>query len=175
MDVEELEPVQQEAGADVAAKPPWGSAEEFDPERAWNLIQNLRVERDEEKTKRTDVSARLKAFEDEKLTAEQKTARDLEESKGQLSEILAENALLKAGVEHGLSSDDLALLAGLPADSIPERAAALAARLADVGGDAGGKSDFSDRPKPNLRGGSNPGETPEKTPEQIVAELYNKQ
>ena len=26
--------------------PPWGTDEEFNPERAWNLIQNLRTEKD---------------------------------------------------------------------------------------------------------------------------------
>lgn len=149
--------------------PPWGSDEEFSPERAWALIQNLRSERDDVKVKHTDTVARLKEFEDAKLSAEERAARDLEESRSQMSAVLAENALLKAGVEYGLSQPDLALLEGLPAEAIPERAAALAERLR-----AAAPADLSGRPKPALRGGATPGVAPEKTPEQIVAEIYGK-
>ncbi|MGH3878056.1 MAG: hypothetical protein ACRDSK_13585 [Actinophytocola sp.] len=34
--------------------PPWGSDENFNPERAWNLIQNLRSDLDKHKAKSTD-------------------------------------------------------------------------------------------------------------------------
>lgn len=174
MDTENVEqPSNAEAASEVAEvtepKPPWGSDEEFDPKRAWALIQNLRAERDDVKTRHGDAAAKLKEFEDAKLSAEEKTSRDLKDAQQQMSSLQAENALLKAGVEHGLSGDDLQLLAGLPADVIEERAAILAERLNTV---PGAVSDLSDRPKPALRGGSTPGEEPEKTPEQIVAELY---
>lgn len=155
----------------VESTPPWGSDEEFDAARAWTLIQNLRAERDDVKTRHGDAAARLKEFEDAKLSAEEKTARDLKETQGLITDLQTENALLKAGVEHGLSEEDLQLLAGLPADVISERAAILAERLSGTPATQPGGGLYMP-PKPFLRGGSTPSDVPEKTPEQIVAELY---
>ena len=151
-----------------APTPPWGSDEEFQPERAWKLIQNLREERDEWKGKFEPVSQRLREIDEAALTAEQKAARDLEEATQAASALQSENALLKAALDHGLSLDDLALLDGLPAEVMAERASALAERLKASQGPGPMPTD---RPKPHLlRGGHNPSVDPERTPEDIVAE-----
>lgn len=155
-----------QAEKEPTPKPPWESDEDFQPERAWNLIQNLRAERDDWKKKYEPVAERLREIDEANLTAEQKVARELEEATGQAETLKSENALLKAALEHGLSADDLALLDGLPAEVIAERAEALSERLAvpKRGGHV-----LNDKPKPQLLRGSNEGAGPsEMSAEQIV-------
>ncbi|WAY18404.1 hypothetical protein OF855_24515 [Mycolicibacterium fortuitum] len=59
-------------------KPPWGSDEEFDPQRAWNLIQNLRTENADYKTKLSDAQPVLDAAEQQRRAeqGELDTARE---------------------------------------------------------------------------------------------------
>ena len=144
--------------------PPWGEEEtNFDAERAWKLIQNLRTERDDYKGRLEPLNERLREIDEANLTVEQKAARDLEEAQASAVALQSENALLKAAMEHGLTSDDLALLEGLPADVIADRAKALAARLRTPA------SVIPQRPKPGLlQGGSQPGQEPEMTAKEIV-------
>lgn len=57
---------------DSVNTPPWGSAEDFNPEKAWSLIQNLRSDLDSAKAARASASteAEAKAAELEKVRAE---------------------------------------------------------------------------------------------------------
>ncbi len=135
----------EQAGPE-APTPPWGSDEEFNPQRAWDLIQNLRGEKDEAK-------AKVREFEDARLTAEQKAARDADELRGTNGELATENALLKAVIAHPeLTTDDIDLLRGVPADAVAERAAKLAARL----GAGTPQKPLTARPTEALRGGADP-------------------
>lgn len=52
---------QPDAPKPEAPKPPWGSDEDFDPQRAWNLIQNLRTENTDIKGKLTAAQPILEA------------------------------------------------------------------------------------------------------------------
>ena len=146
--------------APPTSTPPWGSDEDFNAERAWELIQNLRSDKDSLKTKADEYSSKVREYEDAKLTVEQKAARDLKEQQESYATLASENALLKAAIEHGLSADDMELLRGLPADAIAERAAKLAARL--VGTGAPKQNPLIRQPKEALRGGSTPN-TPNET------------
>ena len=141
------------AGEPTEATPPWGTAEEFNAERAWELIQNLRSDKDSLKAKSDEYAGKVKAFEDAKLTAEEKASRDLKEALTNSESLASENALLKAAIDHGLSADDLDLLRGLPADAISERAAKLAAR---IGTGTQGSGSLTQQPKEALRGGAQP-------------------
>lgn len=138
--------------------PPWGTAEEFDAEKAWNLIQGLRSDKDKLSTRATTAEGRVKEFEDAKLSTEEKAARDLKDQQAAYAEMASENALLKAGIEHGLTADDLDLLRGLPADAIADRAAKLAAR---VGAGPQKKTPLTARPSEALRGGADPTTPPD--------------
>lgn len=54
------------AATETAATPPWGSDEDFKPEKAWNLIQNLRKDVTDLKARPVlddDAKAKLDAFE----------------------------------------------------------------------------------------------------------------
>ncbi len=66
------------APAAAAPTPPWGSPEEFNPERAWSLIQNLRAENADAKTKLTEAQPILDAHEQSRRAeqGELSTARE---------------------------------------------------------------------------------------------------
>lgn len=136
-----------------ASTPPWGTNEEFNAERAWELIQNLRSDKESLKTKSDEYAVKVKEYEDAQLSTQEKAARDLEEAQTKATSLASENALLQAVIDHGLSADDVELLRGLPADTIADRAAKLAARV----GTGAPKSDpLTRQPKEALRGGSEP-------------------
>ena len=137
---------------DSAPTPPWGSDEEFDAEKAWNLIQGLRSDKDKLSARSTEFEAKVKEYEDAKLTAEEKAARDLQEQQEHAASLASENALLKAAIDHHLSAEDLDLLRGLPPDAIADRAAKLAARL----GAGTPPKPLTARPREALRGGADP-------------------
>lgn len=122
--VDPADPVETDpAGGEPTPAPPWGSADEFDPEKAWNLIQNLRTEN-------TEVKDKNRAFEDAKLSAEGKAARDLEELQTNFAQAQTQNARLQALVDNpGLQAEDLELIAGSTPEEIQANAAKLAARL----------------------------------------------
>lgn len=139
-------PATPTAPAEGTPAPPWGSDEEFNPQKAWDLIQNLRTES-------KDAKAKLREHEDAQLTEQQRAARDAEELRTTNADLATENALLTAILAHPeLSKDDIELLRGVPADAIAERAAKLAARL----GAGTPSKPLTTRPSEALRGGSNP-------------------
>lgn len=87
-DPPKTEPPKAEPKADPKAdapKPPWGSDEEFDPQRAWNLIQNLRGDLDKakpvldehERLRRASMEEQDRLREDlDKTAARESTWRD---------------------------------------------------------------------------------------------------
>lgn len=140
----------EQAGTEA---PPWGSDEEFSPEKAWNLIQNLRSDNTELKSKSSEASARLQEIEDAKLTESEKLTRDLETTRTENGSLSLENARLKAVLAHdALTIDDLALIGGTTAEEVEEAAAKLAARL----GTGAPTPPPSARPQAALRGGGDP-------------------
>jgi hypothetical protein len=151
-DTESTDPAPEEGAQGGEQTPPWGTTEEFDAEKAWNLIQGLRSDKDKLSIRATTAEGRVKKFEDAKLSTEEKTARDLKDQQAAYAEMASENALLKAGIEHGLTADDLDLLRGLPADAIADRAAKLAARL----GAGTPPKPLTARPREALKGGADP-------------------
>lgn len=107
-------------------KPPWGSDDQFQPDKAWRLIQNLRGEIDELKPK----VAKLRELEDADKTEAQKAADRAAEAEQRATRAEAQAARLDAAIRHGLTEEDLDLLDGVPADKVDERAKRLAERLA---------------------------------------------
>lgn len=143
------------AGEQVNQEPPWGSAEEFNPEKAWSLIQNLRGDVQAAKTKAAEsdeLRARVKEFEDAKLSAEERATRDLAEAQKAATDLGLENAKLKAAIEHGLTADDIDFIGGSTPEEIADKAAKFAARL----GSGAPTTPPSARPNSGLRGGGDP-------------------
>lgn len=137
--------------------PPWGSADEFNPDKAWALIQNLRTENTEVKTKNRE-------FEDAKLTAEEKATRDLEELRTNFAQSQTQNARLQALVDNpALQAEDLELIAGSSPEEIKANAAKLAARLGS--GTTATTPSVAGRPQQVVpRGGADPSQNQEPEP-----------
>ena len=64
--VDSPEPPKLEAPKADAPKPPWGSDDDFDPNRAWSLIQNVRSENGDLKAKLQDVQPILDAHDQQR-------------------------------------------------------------------------------------------------------------
>lgn len=160
-------------GADTGKpedKAPW-TAEDFDAERAWRLVQSLRAERDGLKTERDDARKEAEEFRsaasktgderDKALAAATKRAEDAERSL----------AIRKHNLPDDVVEEFADYLTGTP-DEVEAKAARLAARLApkppegdggDKGGDKGGDgsdgtSEIPGRPKPRLTPGDSSGD-----------------
>lgn len=145
----EPEPTPPSASSTDDTKAPW-TAEDFDPEKAWNLVQNLRKENSESK-------AKVKAFEDEKLTAQEKADRDLKEAQEQLAGLQRDKALAEARAKHPvLSDDDMQFLGSGSPKEIEERAAKLAARLEQAQAASQGNQHINPMSRMPLTGGTDP-------------------
>ena len=130
-----------------SATPPWGT--DFDPERAWTLVQNLRTEKAALKTERDNLSKAQQEIEDAKksdLEKAQDKASKLEKDAAEARrELLTERAIRKYGVP-----DDLAeFVNGADEAEINAKAE----RLAKVGKPDTNNDPASRRPQRDLRPG----------------------
>lgn len=90
--------------------PPWGSDEEFNPEKAWNLIQNLRSENKTLKDSQTTAQA-----ESERALAELRQQNEELQATVQLTaDSVAEKESLVAQRDATLAKHNLLSEAGLP-------------------------------------------------------------
>ena len=116
---------------DSGQEPPWErDGEEFSPEKAWNLIRNLRA--DNAKLKESDdaKAVKLREIEDANLSEKEKADRDLKEAREQLDAIRTQKAWAEAMAEHQcLTKEDFDLIGAGSPQEVREKAAKLAARL----------------------------------------------
>lgn len=115
-------PIQTEPIVPAPATPPWGSAEDFDAERAWTLLQNVRGDLSRAQAARDDLAARVKAEEDAALSDQEKVRRELEETRKELAVQRRSNALAK----YELPDTALVFLTAETAEDIEAQASALA-------------------------------------------------
>lgn len=93
-------------GSQGGEKPPWeANGQQFDPERAWRLIQNVQSERDGLKTKVTE-------HEQASMTEQQKLEQRAATAEGQLPTLQSENLRLRAAISAGIDVADVDRLRG---------------------------------------------------------------
>jgi len=143
-------PAGQEVGApDAPAEtPPWGT--DFDAERAWKLVQNLRADKERAAQERDTFRQKATEYETAQMTEAEKAAAALAEAQKTAETSTTEVLRLRALVKHGLDEEDLDLLGSGTAEEIDARAARLAARSSAPKTPAGRK------PQERLRGGGDP-------------------
>lgn len=141
--------------AQVEATPPWGTPEEFNPEKAWDLIKNLREQKND-----PAAAKELKDLREFKAKAEDANRTELEREQARAAaaektaaETALELARTRAAVKYGLDEDSLKALEGVPEDRIDTIAALIAGKKApltvapsaagqgNVGAPIGGPSD----------------------------------
>ena len=136
-------------------KPPWGSDEEFDPKRAWKLIEDLRAENKQVKADREEVRGKVKEFEDREKTQAQKDAEARDAASQEAAEAKAEATRLRVAMKHGLDEEDLDLLGSGDEEQIEARAKRLAER--SIHGKDEERQERPGRPRERLRPGAAPG------------------
>ena len=153
--------------------PPWGA--DFDADRAWRLIQNLRSEIDKIKGERDTLASERQARDDAEKTDLQKLSDRLkaaEDSRG-----AAEHALLieRAQRKHQLPDDLMEFLTGTTEEEIEDKAK----RLAAIKGGSEEEQtdpnpDPSGRPKPSLIPGHNSPESNQFDAAAVAKEIRSK-
>lgn len=163
--------------ANQETKPPWGSDDEFDPAKAWKLIENLRGDLTKAKTIPDDVAEKAKKWEEAEAAKKpelERVAGDRDTHKGRADKAEAELTGLRAALKHGVTGEDLedfleALGSGT-AEEIEKRAAKLAPRFGTAGGSTEGDAPRR-RPSPALKGGGAPDQEPEeRDPRKLAAQ-----
>ncbi len=135
---EQAEPASAEQADTSEEKPPWGSDDEFDPERAWRLIQNLRKEKEDLKP----LADKAKELEKEQMSEQEKLVAERDELRSEQQRLAGETTALRVALRYGLTEEDLDLIGSDNEEKIEQRAK----RLAELRT----SSNASQRPEPKL-------------------------
>jgi hypothetical protein len=157
-------------------KPPWGSDAEFSPQRAWDLIQNLRGENRELKTERDDLKTKNKEFEDASKSDQEKLNDRASGAEKDATTAKSEAARLRVALRKGLTEVQAKRLVGDTEADLEKDADELLSdfKQDDDKGGGGGDDQESTRRTPHerLRPGAAPGSEPDKDdPASLAAEV----
>lgn len=142
------QPVQSEVVTPAEPAKPWGDDADFDAEKAWTLIQNLRGDKAKTQQERDDYAAKVKAAEDAKLSEQEKVAQELTEARKELAAARRAKALS----DYSLPDSALTFLTAESAEEIDKQASALAGLVPKKEPDAP-KAPTDSRAKPALPNG----------------------
>lgn len=136
------------AAADaLAAKPPWGTPEEFDPAKAWDLIKNLREQKNDPAVAKelSELRAAKKAAEDANRTEVEKERARADTAEAALSKSAAEKLRADVAIDKKLTASQAKRLVGSTREELEADAVEMLADLkgpvvpsADGQGGAGG-------------------------------------
>lgn len=119
--------------------PPWErEGQQFDPERAWNLIQSLRGERDELRGERETLQGRVSEFEQQSMSEQERLTHRATTAEQQAQSTAAELTQIRVALTHGfvtrnedgtysLDGDAIDLLGTGTEEELTARAARIAA------------------------------------------------
>lgn len=153
-------PAGQAPAAPPEAQPPWEKdGQPFDPDRAWNLIQTLRSEKQQTAAERDTFKTKVTEFERSQMTEQQRLEQERDSSRQERDAARSDATRLRMALKYQLAEDDLDLLGEGTDEQIEGRAKRLAERAATAP-----TSPVSRRPTERLRPGSgDPAATPEET------------
>lgn len=139
-------------------KPPWGSGE-FDPDRAWKLIQDIRADLDKVKTERDDLRGKVKTHEDATKSDQEKLEERATGAETRAAKAEQEAARLRVALKKGLAETQAKRLVGDTEEQLEADADELLASFRDDGEG----QEPPRRPRERLRSGAAPGSEPEKS------------
>lgn len=93
-------------------KPPWGSDEEFDPKRAWKLIEGLRGDIGKVKTENEELRGKVQEHEDASKSDQEKLEERASTAEKTAAEATAEAARLRVALKKGLTETQAKRLVG---------------------------------------------------------------
>jgi len=122
----------QELLAEAVASQDGTAAPDDEPlgEAGKRALQREREARKAAEKAAAEAAAKVKEYEDAQLSEQQRLEKERDEARTAAASSGQKAALYKAALDYGLTSEDLELLDGVPADQIDERAKRLADRLA---------------------------------------------
>lgn len=152
------------------AKPPWGNDDDFDPKRAWDLIQNTRGDVERVKAELTAAKAKVTEFEAAGKTAEEKLTDRASTAERDNGDLRGQVLRLELALDKGLTRSQAKRLVGTTKEELEKDADEL---LADFK-----STDDTRRPpvggnrREQLRGGGDPTEEPdERDPRKLAAQI----
>jgi hypothetical protein len=158
------EPTAPPAPPAAPAAPPWGTDDQFDPAKAWSLIEGLRADKEklsarpvltpEQQQQLTEYQALVEASK----TEAQRLAEATEAAKREAADAKADAARYKAAATYGISPEHFDLLGTGSEEEVAARAAKLAALLTPSVPPAPGAPPT--RPVEQLRPGATPAGQP---------------
>lgn len=159
-------------------KPPWGSADEFDPEKAWTLIQNVRKDAERSRREASEAKARAKEYEDQNKTEAQKLEERATEAEKRASAAETDHLRLTVALDkapEGMPIAQVRKLAKRLSGTTKEEFEADADELfADFAVNDDDEQDSTTRrPRERLRPGAAPGGEPEETDPAKLADLVS--
>lgn len=159
-----------ESGGQGEAKPPWGDKPaDFDPDKAWSLIQNVRADADKAKRERDELKSEKQKQEDAKKSDLQKAQDSASSAKTEAQQAKLEAARLRVALKKGLSETQAKRLVGDDEAALEKDADELLASFKQEGGEGGGGSR---RPQERLRPGAAPSAEPDETdPSKLAARV----
>lgn len=148
--------------------PPWGSDEQFDPQRAWNLIQNLRTEKTQAQQDRDTFKGKVEEFENAGKSETERLTGDRDTHKSRADTAEGKLMRLEIGLDKGLTPAQCARLVGSTEDELKADADKFLAELPS----GSGQAPPSRRPRERMpSGGSDPEEPADEDPEKIAARV----
>lgn len=162
----------KEAEETAAAAKPWGDDKDFDAEKAWKLIQNVRGDADKLKKERDAFATQVKEHEDKTKTEAQKLEERASNAESGLSTAQRETARLRIALKKNLTETQAKRLVGDTEEELEADADELLASFKDDETDEGSGGGGERRtPKPRMRTGAAPNSEPEETDPEKLAEL----
>jgi hypothetical protein len=152
--------------------PPWG--DDFDPARAWNLVQNLRADKEKLTGKVTDFEKAAQDAADAKKSDLERALARAEKAEKAIADREAAAKRTAVLEKHGLSADDAAFLAGVSDDDLDARAQALAARFGVGQSKPDAAEAIPGKPTPKLTAGHASSDAPDAFDPLALAEKVHK-
>ena len=160
----EDEPQQQPEEQPEEQPPPWGSDDEFDPDKAWKLIQNLRKEKEQLKP----LAQKARELEEAQKSEQEKLQDQLRTLQQQNEQSATETARLTVALSKGLTEVQARRLVGSTVEELEADAEELLASF---------KTDDpppNRRPQEKLRPGASPDAEPEPDPKKIADSILGR-
>ena len=159
------------AGA-AAAKKPWGDDKDFDPDKAWTLIQNVRGDVDNLKKERDDLAKQVKEHTDATKSDQEKLEERAKTAETSLSEAQKTLARLEVAMEKGLTPGQAKRLIGDTKEELEADADELLQSFKDDATDDGGDAHRRGTPKARLKPGASGSTEPDETdPDKLAAQV----
>jgi hypothetical protein len=153
----------------ASKKKPWGADADFDPDKAWKLITNLRTDVEKVKQERDQLKQKVLEHENASKTEQEKSAERAATAEKDAADAKRDASRLRIAVKKGLTETQAKRLVGDTEEELEADADELVASFKSDD-DGGEKPTTKTRPKENLRTGAAPSSEAEETdPEKLAA------